>query len=347
MRLDWWERHGFAAACALLVLLTAVDAATGSRLVIITAFAAAPLFAAMFVDTRRTAVVAAGAILAGLAAGWWDDIAGEQDWAVRVTICAGLSIFAVVIAYTRQRREERLRRMTVIAETAQRAVLRAMPSTIGGIGFSARYVSASVEALIGGDLYEVAATPYGIRVIVGDVRGKGLDAVQLAASVLGGYRQVAFTTPSLTEVALTLDRTVDQVSGDEDFVTALLCEFDDNGRVTLVNCGHHPPLLTGPANAPRLLDTGPPVLPLGLGTQPRESEYFWRPGSRLLFYTDGLVEARNASGDFLPFSVPAQAVVAADLDAALDTLIAELLSHTGHRLADDMALVLAENRASG
>ena len=48
--------------------------------------------------------------------------------------------------------------MTAIAEAAQRALLRAMPSSIDSLGFAARYVSAAHEALVGGDLYEVAET---------------------------------------------------------------------------------------------------------------------------------------------------------------------------------------------
>ena len=93
--------------------------------------------------------------------------------------------------------------MTVIAETAQRAVLRTMPTAIGSVGLAARYVSATAEALVGGDLYEVAATPYGVRVIVGDVRGKGLEAVQTAAAVLGAFRAAAFTEPDLGALSRT------------------------------------------------------------------------------------------------------------------------------------------------
>jgi serine phosphatase RsbU (regulator of sigma subunit) len=76
-------------------------------------------------------------------------------------MCAVISGFAVVIAQTRHRREQRLRRMTVIAEAAQHAILRATPSELDGVRLASRYVSASAQALIGGDLYDVAATDCG------------------------------------------------------------------------------------------------------------------------------------------------------------------------------------------
>ncbi len=138
--------------------------------------------------------------------------------------------------------------MTAIAETAQRALLRVMPASIGSLGFAARYVSATEEALVGGDLYEVAETPNGVRVIVGDARGKGLEAVQMAATVLAAFRHAAVKEPTLTAVATDLDDVVTAVAEDEDFVTAVLAEFHDDHTVTLLNCGHHPPLLLANAH---------------------------------------------------------------------------------------------------
>ena len=95
---------------------------------------------------------------------------------------------ALVLARIRVRREQELQQMTAIAEAAQHALLRVMPSSIGSLGFAARYVSATEQALVGGDLYEVAESTEGVRVIVGDVRGKGLEAVQMAATVLAAFR---------------------------------------------------------------------------------------------------------------------------------------------------------------
>ena len=170
----------------------------------------------------------------------------------------GIGALAVILAHLRIRREQDLQHMTTIAETAQRAVLRVIPSSVGSLRFATRYVSATKEALVGGDLYEVVQIPDGVRVIVGDVRGKGLAAVQMAATVLAAFRRAAVLEVSLTAIAADLDNVVTAVAGDEDFVTAVLAEFHDDHSVTLVNCGHHPPLLLTNGDSGRLVDTGDP-----------------------------------------------------------------------------------------
>src|SRR5689334_4168591 len=241
-----------------------------------------------------------------------------------------IGALAVILANVRTRREQALQRMTTIAEVAQRALLRPMPGSIGSLRFAARYVSATEGALVGGDLYEVAETPDGVRMIVGDVRGKGLDAVQMAATVLAAFRRAAVMEPSLTAVATDLDNVVTAVAGDEDFVTAVLAEFHDDLTVAVVNCGHHPPLLLTDDDAGRLLDTGEPQLPLGLNPAPRSVTSRVPNGARMLFYTDGLIETRNRQGGFFPLVDRAAALSAGSLEEALTGLLEELTEHEGH-----------------
>jgi sigma-B regulation protein RsbU (phosphoserine phosphatase) len=238
-----------------------------------------------------------------------------------------------------------LRRLTVVAESAQRAVLRAMPTSVGRIALAARYLSAADDALIGGDLYEVSATPFGVRMIVGDVRGKGLDAVQLAAAVVGAFRQSALAVTDLAAVAVALDEVVHAVSGEEDFVTAVLAEFHDDGTVAFVNCGHHAPMQVDEEIA-ELLDVAEhaPPLGLGVGTALTPHKAHWQVGSRLLFYTDGLVEARDGEGRFFSVQEQADALRAGSLDQALDVVITRVRRHVPGGLKDDLALVLAERR---
>ena len=90
------------------------------------------------------------------------------------------------------------------------------------------------------------------------------------------------------------------VADEEDFVTAVLAEFhedhDDAGelRPPPAGAGHRP---AGVA----LVSTGEPVPPLGLGPVPRPVTSQWPGGSRMLIYTDGLVEARDRRGAFFPW----------------------------------------------
>lgn len=340
-----WSNHpredaGLVAGLVVLLALTGISIEWDLQLT--TAMVAAPIVASFHADARRTAIVAAGAVLCSVLGGVWLDLpmAAGSYW-FRVAICAVISGLATLSALFRDRRESRLRRMIVIAETAQRAVLRAMPSAIGSVGLAARYVSASEEALVGGDLYEVAATPYGVRVIVGDVRGKGLEAVQTAAAVLGAFRAVAFTEPDPARLARRLDEALVGHIGEEEFVTAILGQFDGE-HVVLANCGHHPPLLVADGAA-ALVDTGEPTPPLGLGSRPEASEHPWPAGSRMLFYTDGLVEARGDDGSFFPLDDHAVELGEGPVDEALDRLVAHLLRFGGHDTSDDVALVLAHH----
>ena len=117
------------------------------------------------------------------------------------------------------------------------------------------------------------------------------------------------------------------------------------GELTIVNCGHHPPLLRHSGDLRPLTD-GNPALPLGLEDDFTAFTASWSPGDRLLLYADGLVESRDEDGGFLPEEVIATALLAADCDQALDTLIEAVHRHSGGHAHDDMALLLLEQGAS-
>jgi phosphoserine phosphatase RsbU/P len=251
-----------------------------------------------------------------------------------------MSTLAVALARVRRRREEHLARMTAIARASQVVLLPPVPPQIAGISIAARYRSATPGASVGGDLYEVIPTGHGIRVIIGDVRGNGLDAILLASHVLSAFRRNAVAEPALEHVAGEINRAIRPHLGEEDFVTAALAQIAPGGKLTVVNCGHHPPLLRHGGGLRPL--TGTTALPLGLDDDFTAFTASWRPGDRLLLYTDGLVESRNQHGDFLPEDQIAAALSAADCDQALDMLITAVRLHTGGHGHDDMALLLVE-----
>lgn len=326
---------GTVALVALLDLVSRVQLTGGYTL--------GAFVAAMTSTPRRTAGVGAVALVCAVAGGTWHGNLGTREWGVRLVIGVLLAGAAVLSASIRERREASLRRITVIAETAQRAVLRSTPTAVGSLGFASRYVSASEEASIGGDLYEIAATPFGVRVIVGDVRGKGLPAVQTAASVLSAFRQAAFVEPDPAALARAVDDVVARLIDEEEFVTAIFAEFRDD-KVTLANCGHHPPLLLRDGRM-TLLDTGEPTTPLGLEPSPVLVEHPWPIPARMLLYTDGLVETRNRRGDFFELADASADLTGRPLAESLDAVVERLREFAGARIADDVALVLAENRA--
>jgi sigma-B regulation protein RsbU (phosphoserine phosphatase) len=339
---DWARDRGVIGGLATAGALVLVDVV--ARVQLTGGYAIGAIVTSIFSSARRTAAIGLVALATMLASFLWNDYPRLAEWTIRFCVGVLLSALATYSALLRERREASFRRLTVIAETAQRAVLRASPTAIGSAGFATRYVSASKEASVGGDLYEIVATPFGVRVIVGDVRGKGLPAVQTAASVLGAFRQAAFTEPDPVALAAAIDDVVSRLIDEEEFITAIFAEFKDD-TVTLANCGHHPPLLLDHGRA-RVLDTGEPTTPLGLHPQPVLSRHPWSREDRLLLYTDGLVEARNRRGVFFPLDQEAGSLARAPLAEALDRVVDRLRDFAGGRIADDVALVLAEHRGA-
>jgi serine phosphatase RsbU (regulator of sigma subunit) len=212
------------------------------------------------------------------------------------------------------------------------------------MAFAARYVSASGGAAVGGDLYEVAYSPSGVRLIVGDVQGKGLEAVALASTVLGSFRSGAYDCERLADLAAFIDEQVSKETGDYKFVTAALLQFPVDHYASVVLCGHVPPLLIAETSL-QYLD-GTVSLPLGtaLDAHPdfAEQRFRFEPGDRLLAYTDGLTEARDATEAFFDLVDHLDAVRNLELQAAVDYLVNELTHHVG-KITDDVAIVLCEH----
>lgn len=332
---------GAVAALALVALIVALDVVEGPKTQFVGLLVAAPILAASFVPALPTAAVGLVALAAGAGYGAYRDVATTAPQLVRLFAIAVATAMATVAASLRVRRERRLVEVTGVAEVAQQTVLRPLPPDVGGLRIAVRYVSASAQARIGGDLYEALDTDHGVRVLVGDVRGKGLDAVRLASQVLGGFRHVAYGCASLDEVVAELDLSVRRASSDEDFVTAVVVEVGDGGRARVLNCGHPAPLLLS-AGVATLLEPAEPSPPLGLYPQPTLLEVTLGPGDRLLLYTDGLAEAR-AAGAFFPLLDAAPGTLGeGGLEDGLDALRRALDRHVGGRLDDDVALVVIE-----
>jgi sigma-B regulation protein RsbU (phosphoserine phosphatase) len=330
---------------ALLGVVSLLDAATGKHAVMLGLLVLGPLAAALVLSVTETAVVAAVAVAAAIALGPVDHIWGTADHAVRVFVLASASGIAIYTAHVRALREVALRRIAHVAEVAQEAILRPPPPTIGPVALAARYLSAAEDALIGGDLYETAYTPHGVRIIVGDVRGKGLDAVRLASVVLGCFRSVVFETERLEDVAERLHERVSAELDPEEFVTVVLVELPLTGGVRIVNCGHHPPLRVGPAESSFLVSTTVGT-PLGMLDGGWSGDHFdFEAADRILLYTDGLVEARDRGGRFFTLENHVGTLRGNALEDAVEALVQELLLHVGGRLDDDLAVILAERRS--
>lgn len=172
--------------------------------------------------------------------------------ATDVLVVLVISLVGLWIKWLVDRQGRDLALALTVAEAAQRAVLPAPPPAVGPIAVADRYVAAQVGAAIGGDLYALQETPFGIRALIGDVRGKGLPAVSAVSVAVGAFREAAEHAPSLHDLADRLDRALDRegmrrqetLDDIEGFVTALLVQIPPSGEtITVLNRGHPPPYL--------------------------------------------------------------------------------------------------------
>ncbi|MBB5932830.1 PP2C family protein-serine/threonine phosphatase [Streptomyces echinatus] len=268
-----------------------------------------------------------------------------------------LSTLAVIVCLVRDRRRAELAQVRSVSEAAQRALLRPLPRRLGTLHLSCTYLAAAKEARIGGDLYAVARTGDLTRVLIGDVRGKGLNAVGEAAALMGAFQEAAHQHATLPALAGALDRSACRYStqflgvddeAEEHFITALLLEIPDHGCVArLTHCGHPPPLLISRGQVRSV--RSPPAPPLGMCVLTRDvrtSHTFpFGAGDTLLMYTDGLVEARDSSGAFYPLEERLALWVRCHPDTLVECVQRDLLAHTGGALRDDAAILAIRRTA--
>ncbi|MGW4732670.1 PP2C family protein-serine/threonine phosphatase [Streptomyces shenzhenensis] len=264
-------------------------------------------------------------------------------------VCTALVGFlGTILAHHRIRRERTLADVRFVADIAQHVLLRPVPHRIGDLRLESLYLSASAEARIGGDLYEAVPTRHGVRLLIGDVRGKGLLAVETAATLLGSFREAAHDEPDLpalvARVETSVTRRADQLSpseAGERFVTAVIAEIRaDEHVVRVVNRGHPPPLLIRPGEV-RELDRGRSAPPLNLGMLVGEpypvDVYPFVPGDQLLLYTDGVTETRDPAGTFYPLLERLRSWGPLPPRELLDRLHHDLLEYSHSQLHDDTA----------
>ncbi|MEU1619281.1 PP2C family protein-serine/threonine phosphatase [Streptomyces sp. NPDC005722] len=312
-------------------------------------YSVAPVLAAPLLSMRATMVVGLAAITADT---WilahFGRLRGLSGMSELLTVSL-VAVVAVFINRLLEARESRLRSARSVTATVQRAVLPEPPARVGDLRIAARYVAAEEEAEIGGDLYAVQDTPYGLRCVVGDVRGKGLDAVEAATLVLGSFRMAADEQATLADVARQMLRALmREVGRREDgerlewFATAVLAEFPHGGdHVRLVNLGHPAPLLLrgGRVRAADPSESGL-LLVEGLGEADAVVDTVPFPaGSTLLLCTDGVTEARDAKGRFYDLAGRLAGVRRGGPAELLDALLEDVHRHAGGPTDDDMALL--------
>lgn len=350
----------FVSALPVLMIGAGVvlDLVTPTEVSAVPLFAAAPLIAAPFFSLASTVRVGVTAILVVLGIRISDGALGHVVPVTDLLTLVTVSALSLVINRVVSRRTEQLASARVIAETAMRAVLPTPEDRIGGLLVAARYEAAQADEFVGGDLFAVADTPYGVRLVLGDVRGKGLDAVAAVAVVIGAFREAAEQERSLEGVVQRLERALARegsrrggLDSMEGFVTAVLAELPvGSDTLRIINRGHPEPLVLHEDGALDVLAPSVPALPLGmgLGAWPDRSDEWTLPaGSMFLTFTDGLSEARDAKGLFYDPAARLRGRLFPGPDELLSALTDDVRLHTGGRSTDDLALLAVGRPAKG
>ncbi|MFJ5274314.1 SpoIIE family protein phosphatase [Streptomyces sp. NPDC088358] len=272
-----------------------------------------------------------------------------------LVICA----VVIVLCALRQRHRTEVNTLRAVSEIAQRVVLRPLPGRLGPLRIAATYQASDAHATVGSDLYGAVRIPGATRVLIGDVRGKGLQGIHEVAAALGAFREAARCYPTLPEVAAHLEASIrshleevvetDHEAG-ERFVTALLLEIPDDHRVVhAVSCGHPAPLLSGSGRA-TLLKPQRCSPPLGLGSSSardhHQDTFPFAAEDVLMLYTDGITEARDGSGAFYPLKERVASWAGTGPEQLLRYVQGDLSRHISGPLGDDAAMI-ALQRAPG
>ncbi|MER5749280.1 PP2C family protein-serine/threonine phosphatase [Streptomyces sp. NPDC002088] len=347
----------------LLVCVTVADFGTGGEFRMISWIVLVPGIAAAICGVWGTAVFGMLALITYVAAdsAWpYQYQTGLPDL---ILVAAG-GVLATLACGVRLRGEQRMLHMMRIAETTRRTVLRPMPPGWGDLEQAAVYLAADLDARVGGDFYDIQPSPHGTRVLLGDVQGKGLGAVEAAAALLGTFREAGYHEADLATVAARLETrmlrhrghtaALGRSDGDR-FATAVLLGFPVAGPavVEVAIFGHDPPLAVGPDGVRSLPDGD--GLPLGLceltgaDGMPTVRRVPLAPGETLLLVTDGVTEARDAAGVFYPLVDEVARAVAVDPRTAdPDRLVAFVrdgtLRHSAGYLADDTTIFAVRPR---
>jgi phosphoserine phosphatase RsbU/P len=303
---------------------------------------------------------------AGSGDGWWVPIVNGTDrlGVIEFTFADGLDVHDDV---TRKRCETMAGLVGhLITVTAPKGdflfqVRRSRPMSTGAELLSAMLppLTASCERLalsailepcydVGGDGFDYAIDGPIARMVILDAVGRGLQAGITCTVAMAAIRAARRAGHGLYAQARAVDTAILQQFPGARFATAILAELDmDTGTLRYLNAGHPPPLLLRAGHVVRELAAGR-RLPLGLDdAEAKVAEETMEPGDRLLLYTDGVTEARDAAGNMFGTQRlidHAERHAAAGLPAAetLRRLAHAVATHHDGPAADDATLLLAD-----
>jgi hypothetical protein len=306
-----------------LICRRAIEGRTDARLLL-------PAVVLTTLGTLTGFVITSARFIFGWGPSSWDWFFVTSDWPIPFSVqnVADLLLHVTMLAvlifrFTRTRlHEESYAREREAARTVQQVLV---PDEITDIpGFAIRSVY-NPFGEVGGDFFQIIPIESGrhsgsVLVIIGDVSGKGLPAAMTVSLLVGTVRTLAHYTQSPSEMLAAMNQSmVGRCNGG--FTTCLILRADLDGSLTTANAGHIAPYING---SEMFCDNG---FPLGITQSASYTEFRSQLTltDQLTLITDGVVEARNVSGELFGF----------DRSAELATASAELIASTARNFGQD------------
>jgi serine phosphatase RsbU (regulator of sigma subunit) len=235
---------------------------------------------------------------------------------------------------------------TNLARTLQRSLLPETLPILKQLALASAYHPVGEGNEVGGDFYDVFTTPLGCWLAVGDVCGKGPEAAAVTALVRHSIRAFAFVRASPAQVLGAVNEVMLGHALAQRFATVVLARLDLSSnpvKAVVAGAGHPPPILLkaeGTAECPATRGTMLGVRP---GSNVSDLTFELQPGSTLVLYTDGLLDAGAPRRELTPLELCR--ILSAHTGAAPHAVVQQLerlaLSSGAGRLRDDVAIVAA------
>jgi sigma-B regulation protein RsbU (phosphoserine phosphatase) len=240
-----------------------------------------------------------------------------------------------------RRADQKQQREFEEARLIQRGLLPTAVPQIGGIHLAVSWQPANG---VGGDCFDTLPFGQGLGISIADIAGKGLPAALLMSNLQAAVRAFAQEAVPPSSICGSVNRLLCRNMASGRFATFCYARVDAGGRkIIYSNAGHNPPLLIRSTGSVERLSDGGTVLGVFPDTSFDQGELPLESGDRLLFYTDGITEARDPNGEEYGEEKLAAAALAArvhPVDMMKDLLMADVNAFTAGHFDDDATLIV-------
>lgn len=240
-----------------------------------------------------------------------------------------------------RKRDRRHERDFEEARMIQRGLLPTTFPQIAGIEIAVSWQPADG---VGGDCFDTIGFGTSVGVSVADIAGKGLPAALLMSNLQAAVRAFAQDAAAPSAICASVNRLLCRNMAPGRFATFCYARIDAAARrLVYSNAGHNPPLLVGTNGSLTPLTKGGMVLGVFPDTGYEHAELPLTPGDRLVFYTDGITEARDAEGqEYAEERLMATALEARSrpVEAMKTALMDDVNQFTGGKFEDDATLIV-------